>query len=253
MTEARTVAERKALIEAARRRIGQLEKVSAIARLPLGCAEMDACLHGGLVIGALHEVAARDHCAHPAALGFLLALARNAIGSRANAIVWPLGKQAGAFGAPYGPGLKAFGIDPAQILFVRCKTREDILWAMEEALRIGGIGAVVGARVARMNLTASRRLQLAAENSGIPAILLRTHKDDATSAAATRWRVSPCGAARDRFGFSANPRWRVTLERVRGGRIGEWVVEWDHEALCLRLPALLGGGAFSADRTRNTA
>ena len=253
MKQVRDQAERKIRLEAARRQIGRLVEPSAMARLPLGCEAIDGCLKGGLVIGALHEVTAADHRATPAAWGFLLTLAGIATATRGGTIVWPLGKRAGEFGAPYGPGLKHLGFDPASILFIRCNTREDVLWAMEEALRIGGIGAVVGTRPKRTDLTASRRLQLAAEASATPIFLLRTYRDDAPSAAATRWRVRPYRAMRDRFGFFSNPRWHVALDRVRGGRTGEWVVEWNHDALCLRLPAGLGSGALPADRARSAA
>lgn len=253
MKQVWTQAQRKARLEAARRQIGQLVESSAGPRLPLGCAEIDASLKGGLVAGALHEVAAADHRATPAAWGFLLALVRIAIAARGGTVMWPLGRRAGEFGAPYGPGLKHFGLDPESVLFIRCKTREDALWTMEEALRIGGIGAVVGVRAPRMDLTASRRLQLAAEASATPIFLLRTYKDGAASAAATRWRVRPHRAARDGFGFLSAPRWHVALERVRGGRTGEWVVEWNHDALCLRLPAGLRGGALPADGARSAA
>ncbi len=247
------MAEREALIEAARRQIGLLEKMSVTARLPLGCAQIDACLKGGLAAGALHEVAAADHRAAPTALGFLLVLARIAVVARGGALIWPQDRRPGAFGAPYGPGLKHFGLDPGRIVFLRCRRSEDALWAMEEALRIGGVGAVVGARTARMDLTASRRLQLAAEASATPAFLLRAHKDAAPSAAATRWRVSPVPSARDGHGVFARPRWLVALERARGGKPGEWVMEWDHDALCLRPSAGLGGGALPQNKERSAA
>ena len=254
MMQLLTKAEHVALLEAGRRQIGQGAGLSRIMRLPLGCADIDANLNGGLVAGALHEVTAADHRAIPAAWGFLLALARIAGAARGGgSIVWPVGKRPGDFGVAYGPGLKHFGLDPACILFIRCKTREDMLWVMEEALRIGGIGAVVGERVAPMDLTASRRLQLAAEASTTPIFLLRTHRDDVASAAFTRWRIAPHSASRDRFGFFAAHRWHVTLERVRGGRTGEWVVEWNHDALRLCIPAGLGSGALPAARARCAA
>jgi protein ImuA len=250
MAETQKKQDRRALIAAARRQIGAFE-APARARLKLGAEEIEACLKGGLETSALHEVAAADHRALPAAQGFLLSLAR--IAAPKGVIVWPMERRAGEFGAPYAPGLKAFGLDPAAILFIRCRTREETLWTMEEALRIGGIGAVVGTRPPRMDLTASRRLQLAAETSGTPIFLLRTYKDDEHSAAATRWRVKPMRAAKDGHGFLSSPRWHVTLERTRGGRTGEWVVEFNHDALCLRIPAGLRGGALPAARTRSAA
>ena len=142
-------AEKRARIEAARRQIGHLVEPDEAPRLRLGAGEIEACLKGGLKAGALHEVAAADHRALPAAQGFLLALARMAAGLRV--IAWVQERRGGEFGVPYAPGLKHFGLDPARLLFIRCKSREEALWAMEESLRIGGIGAVVGMRTAKLD------------------------------------------------------------------------------------------------------
>ena len=74
---------------------------------------------------------------------------------------------------------------------------QDILPAMEEGLREKGLAAVIG-EVTRLGLTASRRLQLAAETSGVPAFILRRWWNVAEkeltglpTAAATRWRIAP--------------------------------------------------------------
>ena len=48
---------------------------------------------------------------------------------------------------------------------VRATRPADLLWAMEEGLRTPGIGAVLG-EIRQLDLTASRRLQLAAESGG---------------------------------------------------------------------------------------
>jgi protein ImuA len=224
---------RQALLEALRRQV-----VHTAAGVSTGIAGIDACLNGGLVLGALHEVAAADFRAVPGAWGFLLALVARA--RREGVVVWPL--VSGAFGIPYARGLKSFGLDPRDFLMVRCRRERDAAWAMEEALRIG-VGAVVGARPRDMDLTASRRLQLAAQHSGTPIFLLRAHDDRQPSAAVSRWRIAAVPGARDRFGLFGEPRWRVALEYAKGGRPGEWVVEWNHAAHCLRLPAVLADRA----------
>jgi hypothetical protein len=78
----------------------------------------------------------------------------------------------------YAPGLAAFGFDPydraAGLILVRARTMTEILWAMEEGLREPGIGAVVAELPMGSvpDLTASRRLQLAAEAGGTMALLL---------------------------------------------------------------------------------
>jgi protein ImuA len=261
---------RKAQLAALRRQIARAASFSARSEETVSCGieEVDAALHGGLARGALHEIAAADHRSIPAALGFLLALT---IGSQRSEpgnqnrvriqrdsdfrvpssnfrILWPIAKTAQAFGAPYPPGLKFFGLEPSRIVFVRCANARECLWAIEEGLRLGGIAAVIGARAKTMDLTASRRLQLAAEQANIPVFLLRSYNDHAPSAAVTRWRVSPAPAARDRFGFTKNACFRVALEYARRGKTGEWVMEWNSDAHSLRLSPALGDRAAGENR-----
>jgi protein ImuA len=239
---------RKARLEGLRRQIARTSTFWAGTGkpVPLGLDDVDACLNGGLAC-ALHEIAAADHRSSPAALGFLLAL--SAIAQRAKGtLLWPIVKTMNAFGAPYAPGLRFFGLDPSRVLFVRCTQARECLWAMEEGLRLGGIAAVIGTRPKPMDLTASRRLQLAAEQANIPVFLLRTYNDHAPSAAVTRWRIAPAPSAHDEFGFYKNARFRAALQYARGGKTGEWVMEWDHDALSLRLSSALGDRAAGEDR-----
>ena len=72
----------------------------------------------------------------------------------------------------HGPGLAACGLDPGRLVLVRAARDAEILWAMEEGLRTPDIAAVVG-EVSVLPPMTSRRLQLAAEGSGIAAFLLR--------------------------------------------------------------------------------
>jgi protein ImuA len=243
-------------LETLRRQLCQAAGISlrAEGKAPLGLGPLDACLHGGLARGALHEIAAADHRSLPAALGFLLALTQATVcenapqAKRRGALLWPLARHTDSFGAPYAPGLQFFGLDPARILFVRCANPRDCLWAMEEGLRLGGIAAVIGARAKAMDLTASRRLQLAAEQANIPVLLLRHYADNNPSAAVTRWRIAPAPASRDAQGFYEKARFRVALEYARGGKTGEWVMEWNHGAHALRLSSALGDRAAGEGR-----
>jgi protein ImuA len=234
-------------LEALRRQIAKAASFSTRGGdiVPLGIEAVDSCLGGGLARGALHEIAAVDHRSIPAALGFLLALTN--CSSKA-CVLWPFAKTAPTFGQPYAPGLKFFGLDPARIVFVRCATAHECLWAMEEGLRLGGIGAVIGARPKAMDLTSSRRLQLAAEQANMPVFFLRSYNDAAQSAAVTRWRVAPAPSAHDQFGFYKNARFRVALEYARGGKTGEWVLEWNSDAHALRLSSALGDRAAGENR-----
>jgi protein ImuA len=97
----------------------------------------------------------------------------------------------------YGPGLAVLGLDPARLVLVRAGRDAEILWAIEEGLRATGVAAVVG-EVGAFPAVASRRLQLAAERSGVTAFVLRRWRDGARAArernlpnaSATRWRIA---------------------------------------------------------------
>jgi protein ImuA len=133
----------------------------------------------------------------------------------------------------YGPGLAAHGLDPARLVIVVAPRDEEILWAIEEGLRLPGLAAVVG-EAGRLPMVAGRRLQLAAERSGVTARLLRRWRNgeeaaaerERPSAALTRWRVTAL-PARDIEGMPGigKPRWRVELLRCRGGVPALWDVE----------------------------
>jgi protein ImuA len=96
--------------------------------------------------------------------------------------------------APCAAALVRLGLDMQQLLVVRSRdglsrlARErlpaaDILWALEQALKSGHVGAVLAWLPARLPADALRRLQLAAQAHDGPAFLLR----DATA----RLRPSP--------------------------------------------------------------
>ena len=128
--------------------------------LPLGIAAIDAALGGGLARGALHEIAAASEAHLAAATGFALGLAAH----EQARVVWIAEDMALAeSGAPYGPGLDAFGLAPERLLTVAAARPRDLLWAMEEALRCRAVGAVIGElRDSAINTVALRRLSLAA-------------------------------------------------------------------------------------------
>jgi protein ImuA len=131
----------------------------------------------------------------------------------------------------YGPGLAACGLAPERLILAQ--PREDqVLWAMEEGLRSTALAAVIG-EVEALPAAASRRLQLAAEASGVTAFALRRwHKGEAAgermapNTAVTRWRVAalPGGLAAGEPGVG-RPRWRLELWRCRGGVPASWMVE----------------------------
>ena len=224
MLEART------LLPNLRERVRQIERPVAAAHgvLPFGIAAIDRALPGGgLARAALHEIlgAVGDEEDGALAAAFAARILGQLIGIGDDLVLWCLARP-----DLYGPGLTAQGLDPGRVVLVQAPRDAEILWAMEEGLRAPGILAVVG-EIGSLPAVASRRLQLAAEHSGITAFLLRRWRDGGQAAreralpnaAVTRWRIAalPSRAAPGEPGVG-QPRWRVELLRCRGGDSASW-------------------------------
>ena len=210
-----------------RRRLGALEEAQNPGKslLPFGIPSLDAALGGGLVTGALHEIAAARETEIPAATGFTLALAARTEGP----LVWIAEDMAiWESGAPYGPGLFALGLAPERLIAVAAAKSRDVLWAMEEALACGA-GAVLGEIRGLIDFTASRRLSLAAGKGRALALLLRSAPGPDASAAATRFIVgaAPAASSRAMVIGPGPPRFSLQLRRNRRGHLGAWVLEWN--------------------------
>jgi protein ImuA len=164
-----------------------------VAPLAFDLPALDRHLGGGLPRGCLHEVAGVVD--DGAALGFCAVLAGRLAAERP--VLWC---------QPdfdlYAPGLAAFGLDPARLIVVTARRPADRLWALEEGLRCPAPAAAV-IELDALDMTAARRLQLAAEASGVTGFVL--HPDGLRSAVAsvavTRWTVISAGHGVDRSNF----------------------------------------------------
>lgn len=196
--------------------------------LPFGIDEIDAHLpHGGLGLGSLHEIAPDAEADAPAALGFTLALVARHLARAEGEAVLIMGR---GHPTPYGHGLADLGLDPGRLMLFEVGSDVEAFRAVEESLRARGLRAVAGLVDAGLPLKQSRRLHLAAGRTEVLLLVLRPARGAQANVAATRWRIASATAARDRFGCIARARWRVHLDRCRNGRIGHWLLEWDHAA-----------------------
>ncbi len=227
-----------------------LEAPGGPAVAPLGHAGADRVLGGGLRRGAVHEVRPAATGDAAAATGFALACAARF--SRAGGLprpwLWVRQDLAGReTGEPYGPGLAAFGLDPAALMIVAVADARDVLRAAEEGLRCRSLGLVLvepWGDPKALDLTAARRLALTAEASGVPALMLRTGAHAGPPGAATRWSVAAAPSlplpSLGRLPGLGRPAFAAALERLRQpGSIGEggsWTMEWDPDEHLLRDP-----------------
>ncbi len=236
-----TPARSPAALDALRRQVRSIETEGQATRavLPFGVGALDARLPGGgLTFGALHEVAGgADGALHGAAA------ARFAAGILARAdgeVLWCL-RQRDLF----APSLAQVGLPPERVIFAEAGDEAGVLASMEEGLRWPGLAGVIG-EVAKLSMTASRRLQLAAEKSGQMAIAIRRWRRVADAAdlgqptaAATRWRVSALPSSPLPVPGVGRPRWFLELLRCRAGDAFDIELEACDAKGHLRLPAPL--------------
>ena len=152
-----------------------------VARCSLGLEALDHHLGGGFALGRVHEITgeARGELRDASVFGFTAALLVRLLDTvRGGDILWCVRDANMVGGMAHGRGLAALGLDMDRVLFVRARDEAVRLWAMEEGLRCTGLAGVVGelgpARAGEAARIAERRLQLAAEASGVTGFLVRS-------------------------------------------------------------------------------
>jgi protein ImuA len=223
-------------IEALRERIRCLEGGARHRRtvLPFGVKAIDERLpEGGLALGALHEVADGGNGAIDGAAAALFAAG---IAARTRGrVLWCVTRQ-----DLFAPALARAGLAPDRVIYVEARDDKTVLACFEEALRHAKLGA---AEVARLSMTASRRLQLAAEGSGVIGLAVRRWRRQGEAAefrqptaATTRWRVSVLPSTPLLVPGVGRARWRLELLRCRGGASATFEVEASDAQGRLALP-----------------
>jgi len=195
---------------------------SAQAVMNIGLGPLvNAFPNASFPIGAVHEFISPAPEDYAATSGFITGLLTSLL--RINGtLLW-----ISACRNLFPPALKNFGIEPDHVIFIDLKKEKQVLWAMEEALKCGALTAVVG-ELHEIDFTASRRLQLAVEQSQVTGFIIRSnHKKLNTTACISRWRITslPSEAIEDLPGVGW-PAWRVELLRIRNGKPGAWKVAW---------------------------
>ncbi|WP_084399875.1 ImuA family protein [Henriciella aquimarina] len=122
--------------------------------------------------------------------------------------------QAGDVASLAPSALQRF-IDPARMILTIGQGRSELLWAAEQALRARSGPCVILELHDGPGLKESRRLQIAAEESGALGLVI-LHGKARTSAAETRWQ---CEAA-------AGTGWVWKCLKAKRGAPGAWQVSW---------------------------
>ncbi|MEH6691103.1 MAG: ImuA family protein [Pseudorhizobium pelagicum] len=214
------------VVEDLRDRIAHLEGSASKKTLvlPFGVTEIDKRLPGGgLAYGALHEFAGGGSGTVDGAAAALFAAG---VAARSKGkVLWCLTRP-----DLFAPALSQAGLHPDRVIYCEADKEEDVLASMEEGLSFGGLAAVVGELV-RLPMTASRRLQLAAEKTGTMGLVVRRWRRQTEAAdfgnptaSTTRWRISVLPSEPLPVAGVGRARWLAELMRVKAGECAEFEI-----------------------------
>jgi protein ImuA len=139
------------------------------------------------------------------------------------------------------------GLPTQNIIHVEARDARDALCAMEEGLRCAALSAVIGeiwGDPRALDFTATRRLAVASERSGVPCWLVRLGGSANLSGARMRWRIASAPSLRNDLDPKAPgaPAWDAELFRARGAPPGRWSIAY--EAAGFHLVAASGDRAL---------
>ncbi|QJB69969.1 ImuA family protein [Parasphingorhabdus halotolerans] len=214
----------------------------APSHFTFGIDRIDAALRGnasadGLPRGALHELHAAEKADATSAAAMALLLAERCRDDSKPVLWITQSGEARRQGKLYPPGLAELGIDPASIIHVAAPDSIAALRAAADGVRSSAMGAVIvelaGKKPKGLDLTATRRLSLSAQKSGVPTLLLRSGSDPDNplpTSAFSRWQVSAAPSIPLEANASGHPAFDITLLRHRSGLYGLSArLEWNRE------------------------
>jgi protein ImuA len=220
---------------------------AACGYLRTGIDPFDEGLGGGIPKAAITEIHGTETRGAGAAAGFALSLAslllKDSAARTRSPVLWigtsEIFREAGF---PYAPGLSPmFGLRPEDLLISEAAKLSDALWIAEETARLREFSAVfleIRGNPARLDLTATRRLNRRAFEARRPLFLIREAAWPEPTAAPVRLVVSSApAAARETLAgplaFSiGHPAFTVVVSKGRTARGGRFAMKWNPDELC---------------------
>ena len=113
------------------------------------------------------------------------------------------------------------GLPSRNLIHVEARDARDALWTMEEGVRCAALSWVIGELWGDpkvLDFTATRRLAVASERSGVPCWLVRLGGTPNLSGARMRWRIASVPSSLNLLDDRAPglPAWDAELFRARG-------------------------------------
>jgi protein ImuA len=210
-----------------------------------GVDRIDAALRGnagidGLPRAALHELhaAEKGDWTSAAAMALLWAQRCQISGRAERPVLWiSESGEARRLGRLYPPGLAELGVDPSGIIHVDAPDSIAVLRAAADGARSSAMGAVIielaGKRPKGLDLTATRRLSLSSQKSGVLSLFLRSGSDAENplpTAAFSRWQVAAAPSSPLDANAPGHPAFDINLLRHRSGLYGLSArLEWNRD------------------------
>ena len=226
----------------------------------------DQWLNGGLRTNGLHEFHAERPEDSASTTGFALLLAQRKCALEHRPVLWVReGRKYTKMDFPYGPGLLHLGLRPESLIIVILPDAKAVLRAALDSVRHGAAAVLIelSGKQPLLDLTATRRFALAAQERETMVLFSRSGTEPAPSAAHTRWRIASAPSRPLDAQAPGHPAFDLTLLRHRGGRDGlQLILEWDRDTASFRqrtgqattapvsrpAPALAFGGTGSTER-----
>ena len=130
-------------------------------------------------------------------------------------------------------GLRDYA-DPGHLIFAQARRPEDMLWAMEEALRSGAIPLILADLVDIPALTPVRRLHLAAAQGAeaarhagrcAPLGVILTPQTGGATGVESRWKIEPEPNSGPNLAYEhAKRRWHLERVRARMAPPAHWIL-----------------------------
>ncbi|MEH6661905.1 MAG: hypothetical protein V7679_09685 [Parasphingorhabdus sp.] len=210
-----------------------------------GVDRIDGALRGnagvdGLPRAALHELHAvsKDDRTSTAAMALLMAQRCRKLDQEERPILWiSESGEARRQGRLYPPGLAELGIDPDSIIHVDAPDSIAALRAAADGVRSSAMAAVIielsGKKPKGLDMTATRRLSLSAQKSGVLSLVLRSGSDPDNplpTAAFSRWQIAAAPSLALEANAPGHPAFDIKLLRHRSGLYGLSArLEWNRE------------------------
>ncbi len=133
------------------------------------------------------------------------------------------------------------GLPTQDLIHVEARDARAALWAMEEGVRCSALSCVIGeiwGDPKALDFTATRRLAVASERSGVPCWLVRLGGSADLSGARMRWRIASAPSLVNPLDPRApgTPVWDAELFRARGAPPGRWSLVHDADRFHLVAP-----------------